>query len=85
MFTTDSAYVYKSAKEDIMKQKDNNLDDSGSLAFSYLCTNLAHLGTNNDFHYQGKNNADNIKMHFLMHCEAYCINKKFECIIYLFA
>ena len=70
-----NAHVYKSTKEDLMKEIRQHrslitLDDSGSpLAFSYLCTHLAKLGTRSEFYYHGEQNADLMKMHFLKHCE----------------
>ena len=71
-----NAHIYKSTKEDLMKEIRQHrslitLDDSGSpLAFSYLCTHLAKLGTSSAFYYHGEQNADLLKMHFLKHCEA---------------
>ena len=68
--------VYKSCTEEIMKEIKQHrslitLDDSGkALAFSYICTLPAKLGTRSEMYYHGDVNPDIPKAHILKHCEA---------------
>ena len=68
--------VYKSCTEEIMKEIKQHrslitLDDSGkALAFSYICTFPAKIGTRSEMYYHGDVSPDILKAHILKHCEA---------------
>ena len=69
-------HVYKSCTEEIMKEIKQHrslitLDDSGkALAFSYICSFPAKIGTRSEMYYHGDVNPDILKAHILKHCEA---------------
>ena len=68
--------VYKSCTDEIIREIKQHrsfitLNESGkALAFSYICTLPAKIGTRSEMYYHGDMKPDILKAHILKHCEA---------------